>query len=103
MYINVSVATTVFHAPRLRFLLEALHDLDSTLRTYNARLHVVMGQPVAVIERLSREWNVSHITFQLDREPCSNVLEEAVQKLAMSLGIEVCINFCFGILDNSFA
>lgn len=88
-----------FGANRLRFLLEALHDLDSTLRTYNTRLHVVMGQPVAVIERLSREWNVSHITFQLDREPCSNVLEEAVQKLAMSLGIEVC-KFCTQTLYN---
>lgn len=74
---------------RLRFLLESLHDLDKQLKAFNTRLYVAQGQPVAVLDKLCREWNVTEITFQIDREIRANVLERAVEKLAESSGIKV--------------
>ena len=74
---------------RLRFLLECLHDLDNQLKQYNTRLYVAQGHPVAVMDKLCKEWNVSEITFQIDREIRANVLENAVERLAESSGIKV--------------
>ncbi len=50
---------------RWRFLLESLHDLDRNLRGMSSRLCVAKGQPVAVLEKLFRQWNVTHLTFQV--------------------------------------
>jgi len=74
---------------RWRFLLESLQDIDKRLRTFNSRLYVAQGQPVAVLEKLSDEWNVTSITFQRSGEPRSRTVEEAVEKLADVKGIQV--------------
>ena len=76
---------------RWRFLLECLHDLDKRLKAYNTRLYVAKGHPVAVMERLCTRWNVKELTFQLDREVRSHIMEEAVEKLAEQLDIKVSI------------
>uniref|UniRef100_A0A3Q4H7H2 Cryptochrome circadian regulator 2 n=1 Tax=Neolamprologus brichardi TaxID=32507 RepID=A0A3Q4H7H2_NEOBR len=54
---------------RWRFLLEALEDLDSSLKKLNSRLFVVRGQPTDVFPRLFKEWNVTRLTFEYDPEP----------------------------------
>ena len=72
-------------------MLECLHDLDKRLKAYNTRLYVAKGHPVAVMERLCTRWNVKELTFQLDREVRSHIMEEAVEKLAEQLDIKVSI------------
>lgn len=74
---------------RLRFLLECLHDMDEQLKAYNTRLYVAQGQPLAVLDKLCKEWNVSEITYQIDREIRAYVLENSVEKLAEGSGIKV--------------
>ena len=74
---------------RLRFLLESLHDMDRQLRLYGTRLHVVKGHPIASLERVCNQWNVTKLVFQADREIRSHVVEETVERLAQSLSIEV--------------
>lgn len=78
-----------FGVNRWRFLLECLHDLDKRLKAYNTRLYVAKGHPVAVMEKLCNRWNVKELTFQLDREVRSHIIEEAVEKLAEQLDIKV--------------
>ena len=74
---------------RWRFLLECLHDVDKRLRTYNSRLYVAQGQLVAVLEELFHKWNVRQLTFQHDREPHSNAVEDIVGRLGESTGVKV--------------
>ena len=84
--------THVFHPPSLsrwKFLLESLQDIDKRLRAFNSRLFVAQGQPVAELEKLCDEWNVTSITFQRSGEPHSRIVEEAVEKLAEVKGIQV--------------
>lgn len=78
---------------RCRFLLECLHDMDKRLRTYNSRLYVIKGQPIAVLDELFHIWNVQQLTFQKDMEPNSKGLEDTIANLAESCGVKVC---CLG-------
>ena len=58
---------------------------------------MVQGQPLAVMERLCREWSVTEITYQEDMEPHSRVLEQSVDKLAKFLNIEVRLSVCLSV------
>uniref|UniRef100_A0AAY5L7S7 Photolyase/cryptochrome alpha/beta domain-containing protein n=1 Tax=Esox lucius TaxID=8010 RepID=A0AAY5L7S7_ESOLU len=73
---------------RWRFLLEALEDLDSSLRKLNLRLFVVRGQPTDVFPRLFKEWNVTRVTFEYDPEPYGKKRDAAILKMAQDFGVE---------------
>ena len=68
-----------------------MEDLDRTLQSYGTRLNVVKGQPLAMLERLFTKWNVQHLTYQIDEDIDSNLLEQSVDSLAKKLGISVSI------------
>lgn len=70
-------------------MLEALHDLDLQLKDLNLRLYTAQGQTMSVLDKLSREWNVSHLTYQVGPEPHSKMEEASVDEPAKSLGITV--------------
>ena len=70
-------------------MLECLHDMDKCLRSYNSRLYVVQGQPIAVLEELFHRWNVQQLTYQQDMEPYSQAIEESVERVAESCEVKV--------------
>ena len=74
---------------RWRFLIESLHDLDNQLKCFNSRLYVARGQPVAVLEKLCGQWNVTSLVFQTIGEPHSQMMETALERLAKGKGLEV--------------
>ncbi|XP_072242827.1 cryptochrome-2 isoform X1 [Leuresthes tenuis] len=76
---------------RWRFLLEALEDLDSSLKKFNSRLFVVRGQPAEVFPRLFKEWNVTRLTFENDPEPYGKERDGAIIKMAQEFGVETVI------------
>ncbi|XP_029952419.1 cryptochrome-2 isoform X2 [Salarias fasciatus] len=76
---------------RWRFLLEALEDLDSSLKKLNSRLFVVRGQPTDVFPRLIKEWNVTRLTFEYDPEPYGKERDGAIIKMAQEFGVETVI------------
>lgn len=76
---------------RWRFLLEALEDLDSSLKKLNSRLFVVRGQPTDVFPRLFKEWNVTRLTFEYDPEPYGKERDGAIIKLAQEFGVETIV------------
>ncbi|XP_029576452.1 cryptochrome-2 isoform X1 [Salmo trutta] len=73
---------------RWRFLLEALEDLDTSLRKLNSRLFVVRGQPTDVFPRLFKEWNVTRLTFEYDSEPYGTERDATILKMAQDFGVE---------------
>ncbi|TKS73728.1 Cryptochrome-2 [Collichthys lucidus] len=73
---------------RWRFLLEALEDLDSSLKKLNSRLFVVRGQPTDVFPRLLKEWKVTRLTFEYDPEPYGKERDGAIIKMAQEFGVE---------------
>ncbi|MGH0142614.1 UNVERIFIED_CONTAM: hypothetical protein FKN15_033025 [Acipenser sinensis] len=74
---------------RWRFLLDALKDLDGSLRKLNSRLFVVRGKPTETFPRLFRQWKVTRLTFEMDTEPYSRQRDAEVVKLAEEHGVEV--------------
>uniref|UniRef100_A0A3Q0SW87 Cryptochrome circadian regulator 2 n=1 Tax=Amphilophus citrinellus TaxID=61819 RepID=A0A3Q0SW87_AMPCI len=76
---------------RWRFLLEALEDLDSSLKKLNSRLFVVRGQPTDVFPRLFKEWNVTRLTFEYDPEPYGKERDGAIIKMAQEFGVETIV------------
>ncbi|CAB1338922.1 unnamed protein product [Coregonus sp. 'balchen'] len=73
---------------RWRFLLEALEDLDTSLRKLNSRLFVVRGQPTDVFPILFKEWNVTRLTFEYDSEPYGTERDATILKMAQDFGVE---------------
>ncbi|KAG1970170.1 cryptochrome-1 [Pimephales promelas] len=74
---------------RWRFLMEALKDLDSSLKKLNSRLFVVSGPPTEVLPKLFEKWEITRLTFEVDTEPYSRSRDEEVMKLAKEYGVEV--------------
>uniref|UniRef100_A0A3B1IHH9 Cryptochrome circadian regulator 5 n=1 Tax=Astyanax mexicanus TaxID=7994 RepID=A0A3B1IHH9_ASTMX len=74
---------------RWRFLIEALKDLDSSLRKLNSRLFVIRGVPREVFPRLFEEWKVTRLTFEVDSEPYSQKRDKEVMDLAKQHGVEI--------------
>ncbi|XP_058112642.1 (6-4)DNA photolyase isoform X2 [Magnolia sinica] len=74
---------------RIQFLLESLVDLDSGLKKLGSRLLVFRGDPVQVVIRLLKEWNVGKLCFEFDTEPYSQVRDNQVKDYASASGIEV--------------
>ncbi|CAG04151.1 unnamed protein product [Tetraodon nigroviridis] len=97
----------------LRFLLQSLEDLDSSLRKLNSRLFVIRGQPTDVFPRLFKahptvavyvpqEWNISRLSYEYDSEPFGKERDAAIKKLASEAGVEVtvCISHTLYDLDK---
>ncbi|XP_042266889.1 cryptochrome-2 [Thunnus maccoyii] len=76
---------------RWRFLLEALEDLDSSLKKLNSRLFVVRGQPTDVFPRLFKEWKVTRLSFEYDPEPYGKERDGAIIKMAQEFGVETVV------------
>nr|BAL72539.1 cryptochrome3 [Siganus guttatus] len=76
---------------RWRFLLEALEDLDNSLKKLNSRLFVVKGQPTDVFPRLLKEWKVTRLTFEYDPEPYGKERDGAIIKMAQEFGVETIV------------
>ncbi|XP_077596499.1 cryptochrome-2 [Stigmatopora nigra] len=76
---------------RWRFLLEALKDLDCSLKKLNSRLFVVRGQPAEVFPRLFKEWKMTRLTFEYDPEPYGKERDSAIIKMAQELGVETIV------------
>lgn len=74
---------------RWRFLIESLHDMDNQLKYFNSRLYVARGQPVAVLEKLCEQWNVTSLVFQTIGEPHSQMVETSLERLAEGKELEV--------------
>ncbi|KAG7453735.1 hypothetical protein JOB18_036163 [Solea senegalensis] len=76
---------------RWRFLLEALEDLDNSLKKLNSRLFVIRGQPTDVFPRLFKEWKVTRLTFEYDPEPYGKERDGAILKMAQEFGVETVV------------
>ncbi|XP_061825762.1 cryptochrome-2 isoform X1 [Nerophis lumbriciformis] len=76
---------------RWRFLLQALEDLDCSLKTLNSRLFVVRGQPAEVFPRLFKEWKMTRLTFEYDPEPYGKERDNAIIKMAQEFGVETVV------------
>lgn len=76
-------------ANRLRFLLQSLADLDSSLKKINSRLYVLKGKPKELLPQLFNKWQVKYLTLQLDIEPEYVELDDYIEKIAEEKGIFV--------------
>ncbi|XP_042411116.1 (6-4)DNA photolyase-like isoform X1 [Zingiber officinale] len=88
-----SLGSTRAGINRIRFLLECLSDLDSSLRRLGSRLLVLRGDsdPASAICRIVKEWKIRKLCFEYDTEPYGQELDRKVKDFASKHGIEV---FC---------
>ena len=77
---------------RAQFLIDCLSDLDQSLQSLGSRLYVANGDPVEVLPKLWKDWNVTHLTWEADEtgEPYAKQRDESISKLAEEHEIEVC-------------
>ena len=75
---------------RSQFLLEALHDLDASLRrTIDRPLLVLRGSPTVVLPLLWRQCGVTRCTWEVDTEAYATSRDAKVIELGTQLGVEV--------------
>ncbi|KAJ9568522.1 hypothetical protein OSB04_004488 [Centaurea solstitialis] len=74
---------------RIRFLLESLVDLDSSLKKLGSRLLVLHGEPGDVVIRCLKEWDVKRLCFEYDTDPYYQALDRKVTNYATESGIEI--------------
>ncbi|KAL3511853.1 hypothetical protein ACH5RR_024570 [Cinchona calisaya] len=74
---------------RIRFLLESLEDLDTSLKKLGSRLLVLKGEPSEIVIHCLKEWNISKLCFEFDTEPYYQALDDKVKSNASVAGIEI--------------
>lgn len=74
---------------RYAFLLEALADLDASLRALGNRLYVVKGSPETALPELWKRWSVNRMTYEEDTEPYALKRDASVGSLAEAAGVRV--------------
>ncbi|KAI3766712.1 hypothetical protein L2E82_16782 [Cichorium intybus] len=74
---------------RIRFLLESLVDLDSSLKKLGSRLLVLHGEPTDVLIRCLKEWDIKRLCFEYDTDPYYQALDRKVKNYASESGIEI--------------
>ncbi|XP_064936443.1 (6-4)DNA photolyase isoform X2 [Musa acuminata AAA Group] len=76
---------------RIRFLLDCLLDLDSSLRNLGSRLLVLKGhpEPASVICQILKDWNIRKLCYEFDTEPYGQARDRQVTDFASQHGIEV--------------
>jgi len=77
-------------ANRMRFLLESLHSLDSSLRNlYSSRLLVLRGSPEEILPAVASSWGVDLVTFEHDTEPYALERDAHVRSALEDRGVTV--------------
>ena len=64
---------------RIRFLLESLVDLDTSLKKLGSRLLILKGEPGQVLIRCLKEWGVKKLCFEYDTDPYYQALDIRVK------------------------
>jgi deoxyribodipyrimidine photo-lyase len=76
-------------APIVGFMLECLRALEKDVQNAGARLIFRHGPPEREMKSLLRETGATALFFNRDYEPMARKRDEAVTKMAQSLGVEV--------------
>ncbi|GLI71222.1 hypothetical protein VaNZ11_016339 [Volvox africanus] len=74
---------------RYNFLLESLRDLNDSFMARGSRLLVLRGKPEEVFPRVLREWDITHLCFEIDTEPYARTRDARIQQLAEEAGVQV--------------
>lgn len=77
---------------RYCFLLQALQDLDMSLKSLGSRLYLVRGNPEERLRLLMKTWDVNLLTFEADFEPYAKARDESIIKLAQQLNVAVSVH-----------
>jgi deoxyribodipyrimidine photo-lyase len=76
-------------APIVGFMLECLRELARDLDAAGAKLIFRHGAPLVEMERLLRDTGATALYFNRDYEPMARLRDEAVTRMARSLGVDV--------------
>lgn len=78
-------------AVRYHFLLDALADLDASLRKHRSRLYVLRGKPAERLPELWKATEASLISWEFDSEPYAQKRDAELARMAREDGLEVLV------------
>ncbi|XP_025837056.1 cryptochrome-1 [Agrilus planipennis] len=73
---------------RMRFLCEALYDLDRQLKQLGGRLYYAKGAVVQIFTKIWQELGIGRLCFEEDCEPIWRARDDSVKIMCKDLGIE---------------
>ena len=76
---------------RANFLIECLQDLDKSLQKLGSRLYVLEGDPVQVLPKMWKEWNIEYMSYEQDEtgEPYAEQRDTAIVEKAQASDIKL--------------
>ncbi|GFU12876.1 cryptochrome-1 [Nephila pilipes] len=74
---------------KVRFILDALKDINGKLQPNGGRVYVFKGNPTDIFSDLFKKWNISYLTYEVDVQPAWKVLEKSVQQICQQHSIEI--------------
>ncbi|XP_035216341.1 cryptochrome-1-like isoform X2 [Stegodyphus dumicola] len=74
---------------RMRFILDALKDIDDKLHKVNGRLYVFQGKGIAILSDLFKRWNVTHLSYECDVQPVWVETENNIKQICAESNIEI--------------
>lgn len=89
VYILDPISKTRVGENRWRFLVQALEDLNQSLKKLGTRLYVIRGKPEEVFTDLINEWNIKKLTWEVDTEPYAVKQDAAITEIAKKQNVAV--------------
>ena len=69
--------------------LQALEDLDSSLRQRGSRLVVLRGDPLRVLPSACKLWHIEHLYYEIDIEPYGMKRDAEIQRILGGMNVDV--------------
>ncbi|CAH1645315.1 unnamed protein product [Spodoptera littoralis] len=82
-----TAGTKVVGYNRMRYLLEALDDLDNQFKKHGGRLIMLKGKPNVVFRRLWEEFGIRKLCFEQDCEPVWRARDDSVKNACKEIGV----------------
>ena len=74
---------------KMAFLLECLEDLDKKFQKQGGRLNMVLGDPVAVLNKIAKHFHIARLCFDQDPEALWLERDNAVKNFCINHKIKI--------------
>lgn len=84
---------------RMKFLLDALEDLNRKFHDLGGQLYIFCGEPTTIFHQLWETYGIRKICFEQDCEPIWQTRDNKVRDLCQKLGITCSENISHTLWD----
>ncbi|XP_055950028.1 cryptochrome-1-like [Argiope bruennichi] len=74
---------------KVRFIIDALNDINNKLQLNGGRLYVFKGNPAKIFSDLFKKWDISYLSYEEDVQPIWKETEKSIQEVCEENNVKI--------------